>query len=254
MNAETMSANNPDWVGEDGWYKPHDYWLSLCGLYGLYAFSIERLGNLRGKRLLDCGCGKGHTSVMLAKRGAQVDAFDASGADLVIAARLAAANGVSVEHRAMVFEKLEYPDASFDLAFGACVLHHVDIPQAMRELSRVMKPGARAIFVENSARNPLLMLARRKLVGSMGIPRYGDDEEHPLRAEDFEAMRSHFNGQVTVHHPEFVFFRLIDFYILQRRVAPLSWLLRKLDALGQKIPVVREYGYFLIVQFDNAAA
>ena len=87
-----------------------------------------------------------------------------------------------VEHKEMVFEKLDYPDAGFDLAFGACVLHHVDIPQAMRELSRVMKPGARAVFVENSARNPLLMFARRRMVGSMGIPRYGDDDEHPLRS------------------------------------------------------------------------
>ncbi|MBU0602742.1 MAG: class I SAM-dependent methyltransferase [Gammaproteobacteria bacterium] len=252
MSASTLSSNNPDWVGEDGWYQPHDYWLSLCGLYGLYAFSLDKLGDVRGKRLLDCGCGKGHTSVMLAKRGARVEAFDASGPDLAIAGRLAASNGVTVEHKEMVFEKLDYPDARFDLAFGACVLHHVDIPQAMRELSRVMKPGARAVFVENSARNPLLMFARRKMVGSMGIPRYGDDDEHPLRQGDFDAMTRNFDGKVTIHHPEFVFFRLIDFYILRRRAAPLSWLLRKLDALCQKIPVVREYGYFLIVQFDRA--
>lgn len=252
MNAQTMSQNNPDWVGEDGWYKPHDYWLSLCGLYDLYDFSLRTMGEVRGKDLLDCGCGKGHTSVMLAKRGARVQAFDASGPDLDIARRLAAANAVTIEHMEMVFEDLKYPDASFDLAFGACVLHHVDIPKAMDELSRVLKPGARAVFVENSARNPLLMFARRNVVGNMGVPRYGDDDEHPLRDSDFDAMRRQFKGKVTIHHPEFVFFRLLDFYVLQRRVAPLSWLLRKMDALCQKIPVVREYGYFLIVQFDRA--
>lgn len=249
--APARSRDDPDWVGNDGWYQPHDYWLSLCGLYGQYQHALSLLGELRGKRLLDCGCGKGHTSVMLAKRGARVSAFDISEPDLLIAARLAHANGVDIDRGTMVFEHLTYADASFDLAFGACVLHHVDIARAVAELQRVLKPGGRAVFVENSARNPLLMWARRRIVGRLGIPRYGDDHEHPLRAADFEMMRMHFDGSVKVHYPEFVFFRLIDFYLLQRRSRALSWLLRSADRLGQKLPWVREFGYFLVVQFDR---
>jgi len=248
------SPSDPDWVGTDGFYQPHDYWLTLCGLYGQYNHALGLLGDMRGKHLLDCGCGKGHTSVMLAKHGAKVDAFDISEPDLAIAARLAMANGVDVKISTLVFEELSYPDASFDLAFGACVLHHVDIPRAMQELQRVMKPGGRAVFVENSARNPILMWARKKIVGRMGIPRYGDDHEHPLRLSDFEKMREHFDGTVQVHHPEFVFFRLVDFYVLRRRVPPLSWLLNAADKLCQKLPWVREFGYFLVVQFDRRAA
>lgn len=254
MTAKALSRNDPDWVGEDGWYQPHDYWLTLCGLYPLYGFGLAALGDLGGKRVLDCGCGKGHTSVMLAKHGAVVSAFDASGPDLAIASRLAKANGVSVDIKTMFFEHLDYPDASFDNAFGACVLHHVDIPQAMTELCRILKPGGRAVFIENSARNPLLMLARRRLVGRLGIPRYGDDHEHPLRLSDFEAMRAHFGGKVTVHYPEFVFFRLLDFYVLQRRVPLLSGLLRGADWIGQRIPWVNKFGYFLVVQFDRNPA
>lgn len=248
------SAADPGWVGPEGWYQPHDYWLTLCGLYEHYAFALGLLGDVRGKALLDCGCGKGHTSVMLAKRGAEVHAFDISEPDLDIARGLARTNGVEVEWRTLVFEGLDYADQSFDRGFGACVLHHVDIPRAMAELQRVLKPGARAVFVENSARNPLLMWARTRLVGRMGIPRYGDDHEHPLRASDFEQMRKHFDGTVTVHHPEFVFFRLLDFYVLQRRVAPLTWLLRAADKLCGRLPWVRTFGYFLVVQFDRRAA
>lgn len=246
------SQADPDWVGADGWYQPHDYWLSLCGLYGQYSHALQLLDGMQGKPLLDCGCGKGHTSVMLAKRGAQVSAFDISEPDLAIAARLARSNAVKVELRTLVFEQLSYPDASFDFAFGACVLHHVDIPRAMQELQRVLKPGARAVFVENSARNPLLMWARKRIVGRLGIPRYGDDHEHPLRRTDIETMRRHFDGTVVVHHPEFVFFRLVDFYLLRRRVPPLSWLLRAADGVCQRLPWVREFGYFLVVQFDRS--
>ena len=254
MDAKALSRDDPDWVGEDGWYQPHDYWLSLCGLYPLYAFGLDLFGDLEGKRILDCGCGKGHTSVMLAKRGASVSAFDASAPDLAIARRLAEANGVVVDIRNLMFEQLDYADSQFDFAFGACVLHHVDIPRAMRELRRVLKPGGRAVFVENSARNPLLMAARGSLVGRMGIPRYGDDHEHPLRSRDFEAMRTGFGGQVTVHYPEFVFFRLLDFYVLRRRVPPLSWLLRGADAWCQRVPRLRTQGYFLVVQLDREPA
>lgn len=248
------SPADPDWVGNDGWYQPHDYWLTLCGLYGQYDHAVGLLNGMQGKRLLDCGCGKGHTSVMLAKRGATVDAFDISEPDLAIAARLARANGVEVKLSTLVFEELSYPDATFDLAFGACVLHHVDIPRAMTELQRVLKPGGRAVFVENSARNPLLMWARNFVVGRMGIPRYGDDHEHPLRESDFEKMRRHFDGEVQIHHPEFVFFRLVDFYLLRRRVPSLSWLLRAADGLCQRLPWVRGFGYFLVVQFDRKPA
>lgn len=246
------TSADPDWVGQDGWYQPHDYWLTLCGLYGQYQHATRLLGNMQGKQLLDCGCGKGHTSVMLAKHGAVVSAFDISEPDLAIAQRLAGANGVEVKLRTLVFEQLDYPDASFDLAFGACVLHHVNIPRAMQELQRVLKPGARAVFVENSARNPLLMLARKRLVGRMGIPRYGDDHEHPLRLTDIETMRQNFDGTVQVHHPDFVFFRLVDFYVLRRRVPVLTWLLRAADKVCQQIPWVREFGYFMVVQFDRS--
>ena len=152
----------------------------------------------------------------------------------------------------LFFEELDYPDASFDRAFGACVLHHVDIPRAVKELGRVLAPGGSAVFVENSARNPLLMLARRRLVGRLGIPRYGDDHEHPLRRSDFDAMRAAFDGSVTVHYPDFVAFRLLDFYVLRRRVPLLSRLLRGADRLCQRIPWVREFSYFLVVQFDRA--
>lgn len=246
-----VERGHPDWVGPDGYFHPLDYWLRLCGLYALYAYAVRLLGELRGRVVLDAGCGKGHTSVMLARRGATVEAFDVSGPELSIAQRLAAANGADVRHRALIFEEMDYPDATFDLAFGACVLHHVQIPTAMAQLSRVLKPGGKAAFVENSARNPLLMMARRYLVGRMGIPRYGDDHEHPLRAADFDTMRRHFAGTVTVHYPEFVFFRLVDFYVLGERSRWMSKLLRGLDAGLGKLPWIREFGYFLVVELER---
>ena len=65
-------------------------------------------------------------------------------------------------------------------------------------------------------------------------------------------MRASFGGTVQVRYPEFVFFRLVDFYVLGARFKRLSWLLRATDGVCQQIPWVREYGYFLLVQFDRS--
>lgn len=239
-------------VGEDGWYEPYDFWLSLCGIYDLYSYSLSLLGDLQGKSVLECGCGQGHTSVMLAKRGARVTTFDTSTEDLETAYRLADANGVEITHLCQPFEKLELPDESFDLVFGAFIIHHVDVAGAARELCRVMRSGARAVFIENSNRNFLLMGARRLLCGNFGIAKYGDDEEeHPLTCDDIAELREHFGGTCNIHYPDFLFFRLADMYVFRKRWSTISSLLRATDKGFGRIPMMRRYSYFQILQLDK---
>jgi len=96
-------------------------------------------------------------------------------------------------------------------------------------------------------------MARKWLVGSFGIPKYGDDEEeHPLTVQDVKTLRDSFPGSMTVHHPDFLFFRLIDFYILQKRVPFLTWLLRLMDNGCVKIPLINRYGYFQVIEFNKS--
>jgi ubiquinone/menaquinone biosynthesis C-methylase UbiE len=239
-------------VGLDGSYKPYNFWLSLNGLYDLYAFSLHLLGDLKQKKVLDCGCGRGHTAVMLAKHGAEVTAFDLSEGDIAIAKILAEKNQVNIKLSIQRIEAMNYDDSNFDGAFGSCILHHVDIPQTCKEINRVLRPDATAVFIENSARNVLLMLARKWLVGSFGIPKYGDDdEEHPLTSKDIDMLKEHFPGQVTVHHPDFLFFRLLDFYILQKRSSAMTKLLRGMDLFFGKFSCIRQYSYFQVIELKK---
>ena len=53
-------------------------------------------------------------------------------------------------------EELPFPDDSFDAVWGNAILHHLDLARAGRELFRVMKPGAVAVFCEPWGGNPLL--------------------------------------------------------------------------------------------------
>lgn len=239
-------------VGKDGWYEPYDFWLSLCGIYDLYDYALSLLGDLDGRSVLECGCGQGHTSVMLAKRGARVTTFDTSSQDLAMARQLAEANDVEIKHVCQPFEKLDFPDQTFDLVFGAFIIHHVDVAKAAGELFRVMRPGARAAFIENSNRNLLLMGARRLLCGNFGIAKYGDDEEeHPLTKKDIATLRANFGGPCTIHYPDFLFFRLADMYVFRKKSSLMSRLLSAADKTAGRIPALRRYSYFQILQLDK---
>ena len=254
MQVDEERATAEGFVREDGWYAPYDYWLTLWGLYDLYAYALALLGNVKDKVLLDCGCGPGHTSVMLAKRGATVTAFDTAAGQLDTARRLAKANGVDVVFLCQPFEELDFQDESFDVVFGTFVLHHVDLLKASRQLVRVLKPGGKAVFIENSALNPLLMAARSKVCGKFGVPQYSDDHEHPLTRRDIATLQSAFPGACTIHFPSFLFFRLLDFYVFKKRWAWMTALLQRCDQAAGSIPFVRRYGYLQIVELRKGTS
>lgn len=238
-------------VGDDGSYAPYEYWMSIWGLRELYAYALGLLGDLEGRDVLDCGCGRGHVSVMLAKQGARVTAFDTSEGELAIAEGLARANGVQVKFLCEAFEELSFQDESFDLLFGTFVLHHVDLARACQQIKRVLKPGGRAVFVENSALNPFLMAARTHICGRFGVARYGDDHEHPLTRKDIAVMKAEFPDTCQVHFRSLLLFRLLDFYLFKRRSPLLSALLKWLDNMLEKIPVVRPYGYLQVISLGK---
>lgn len=238
-------------LDDHGWYQPYDYWFSLWGLYDLYTFAFALLGDLRGRDVLDCGCGPGLTSVMLAKRGARVTAFDTSESDLLTGQAFARDNHASVEFMCRPFEELDLPNESFDRLFGTFILHHVDLPKASQQILRLLRPGGRAVFIENSARNPLLMAARAFVCGRFGIPKFSDGHEHPLTKKDLLTLQQHFTDGCRIHFPDFLCFRLIDFYILQKRWPILTAALQQLDRSMARVPLVRQYGYLQIIQLDK---
>lgn len=251
MPAGKTIASSEGFVREDGWYAPYDYWLTLWGLYDLYAYALALLGDLKDRAVLDCGCGPGHTSVMLAKRGAKVTAFDTSTEQLGTARKLAEANSVAVTFVCRPFEELEFADESFDLVFGAFVLHHVDLARASRQLKRILRPGGQAVFIENSALNPILMAARNKVCGRFGVPQYSDNHEHPLTQRDISILQNTFPGDCRIHFPSLLFFRLLDFYVFKRQWAWMTSLLKGCDRLAGHVPVIRRYGYLQVIELGK---
>ena len=209
-------------------------------------FGLERIGDVSGKTILDCGCGSGFSTVYLAKKGARVTAFDLSEEAVKVTQKRASLNGVSgqVSVFCSSLHHLPYPDRFFDGLFGSFILHHVDLPLAVKEIQRVLKKGGRAVFVENSSRNDLLMFARRHLVGRFWIPKKGSADEYPLTPDEIAFLRSRFT--VTISYADFVFFRMVDYLLPYRLFQRLGFLMDR--AAYRLFPWMRPFSYYLVCE------
>jgi SAM-dependent methyltransferase len=126
-------------------------------------YAYHQLGDVRGKTILDFGCGSGANTVLLANRGARVIAFDISESLLRLAARRLDVNGVAggAAFLAASAHDLPLPQSSVDVVFGIAILHHLDLALVSREVHRVLRPGGRAIFQEPVRNSAVLRFARR---------------------------------------------------------------------------------------------
>lgn len=113
-----------------------------------YAYHL--LGDVRGKTVLDYGCGSGDNTVLAASHGARVIGVDISPELIELAEkRLEAHNlGDAAEFRVGSAHDLPLEDESVDVVFGMAILHHLDLKLASKEVFRVLKKGGRAIFLE----------------------------------------------------------------------------------------------------------
>lgn len=207
-----------------------------------------------GQRLLDCGAGEGVTSVYLAQKGATVFAFDISEKSLAKLSRYPEWKVNSVSAVASSFEHLPFPDCSLDLAFGAYILHHVNVAEAARELYRVLHPGGKAVFVETWRGNFLLDWARQHLAGRYGIARYGTTTECPLSRSEVELLESLFT--VDLYFPQCVLFSkaCANVFRWQRKWRPITSILCWLDDQLSRWAFFRKRGYYVILRLRKGSA
>lgn len=116
------------------------------------ALGIERL---RGKRILEVGCGAGVNLISL-QRCADVVGIDVEPLYLQFAKIVARLESVPLPRllcgRA---ERLPFKDASFDVALFHGSLPYMRIEHALREAARVLRPGGRAIAIVSDLRQTL---------------------------------------------------------------------------------------------------
>jgi ubiquinone/menaquinone biosynthesis C-methylase UbiE len=103
-----------------------------------------------GERVLDAGCGTGHTALAFAPHVHEVVALDLTEAMLAQGRKLAKQRDIAnVTFKRGDVEHMPFEDASFDLVTSRYSAHHYPHPlAAVREFARVLKPGGVALLVD----------------------------------------------------------------------------------------------------------
>ncbi|MCX6357440.1 MAG: class I SAM-dependent methyltransferase [Candidatus Aureabacteria bacterium] len=173
---------------------------SQCAFENLYA--AEVMGRLKGRRVLDLGCGWGEDAVWFAEQGAYTVGVDVSPKMLFLARGLASRKrvGESVLFLRAAAESLPFGSESFDVVFGRGTLHHVDLSGTLSEIYRILKPGGITVFSEPLADNPILGVYR-KFNRSIRTPM-----EKPIRYRDLARIGAAFD---SFDHMEFKLFTMV---------------------------------------------
>ena len=103
---------------------------------------------VKGKKVLEVGCGQAVASCIFALRGARVVAVDLTSAAAVMARTKFKLLGIPQAAYQADAERLPFGDAVFDIVYSNGVLHHTpDTQKAVDEVYRVLKPGGHAVVL-----------------------------------------------------------------------------------------------------------
>jgi len=157
------AAATPDRVEPDVYTD--EYYLSNCHGYedflasggqqvgARFVKALSLAGDLRGKRVLDVGCGRGEIVLQSAMRGAEAWGIDYAPAAIEIATRALASTDAEIAARlhlaCMDVKALDLDDATFDVVFMMDVVEHLypdELSRALDELRRVLRPGGRLVM------------------------------------------------------------------------------------------------------------
>lgn len=110
-------------------------------------------------KVLDMGCGAGHASFAVAPHAKEVVAYDIAPPMLATVDGAAKDRGLTnIRTQQGAAETLPFDDRSFDWVISRMSAHHWhDVPQALAEVRRVLKPGGKVLFIDIAgADHPLL--------------------------------------------------------------------------------------------------
>jgi 2-polyprenyl-6-hydroxyphenyl methylase/3-demethylubiquinone-9 3-methyltransferase len=137
------------------WWDPGSEFKPLHDINPLRLDYIDGHIGLRGKAVLDVGCGGGILAESMAQRGAQVTGIDLADAPLKVAQLHLLESGGKVEYRNVATEDLarELPH-HFDVVTCMELLEHVPDPAStVRACAALAKPGGH-VFFSTINRNP----------------------------------------------------------------------------------------------------
>jgi len=158
--------------------------------YGLeYAFHL--LGDIRGKTVLDLGCGTGENIVPLVERGARVLGIDISPDLIALAQQRLRDTGLEATLRVGSAYDTGLESGRVDIIFCIALVHHLDIKRVRDEMLRVLPRGGVVILKEPIRFSKTYAFLRGLLPAQENLSRF----EHPMTREEIAAVTEGFEVQ-----------------------------------------------------------
>lgn len=202
--------------------------------------------NVKGKTVLDYCCGNGEIGIEMAKRGAaEVHGIDISSVAINNANAIAQKENVEkrCSYEVMDAENMTYADNTFDIIHEYGALHHVNLPVALKETARVLKPDGRLICTEALRHNPFIHMYRKR---TMHL-RTEWEVEHILGLPEIMTGKEYFE-KVNVRFFHMAALAAVPF----RKKAFFSPLLRILEAMDNillTIPFLQRWGWVAVIEY-----
>jgi 2-polyprenyl-3-methyl-5-hydroxy-6-metoxy-1,4-benzoquinol methylase len=123
---------------------------------------------LKGKRVLEIGCGLGAHAQLLSEAECDLTCIDLTAKGVTNTRQRLNLRGLHADVRQMDAERMDFPDREFDFVWSWGVIHHsADTERIVRNVFRVLKPGGefRLMVYHRRSISGLYWLARGLFAG-----------------------------------------------------------------------------------------
>ena len=154
VNVDAAELNKFSELAHKWWDKTSEF-KPLHDINPLRLNYINSAVSLKGKTVLDVGCGGGILSESMAEKGAKVTGIDLGEKALKVAQLHSLESGIAVDYQLISVEELaeKFP-ASFDVVTCLEMLEHVPDPASVvAACAKLVKPSGR-VFFSTINRNP----------------------------------------------------------------------------------------------------
>ncbi len=137
------------------WWDPQSEFKPLHEINPLRLNYIDERAPLKGKKVIDIGCGGGILSESMAARGAQVTGIDMGEAPLSVARLHGLESGINVDYQQITAEQYaEQHPGEYDVVTCMEMLEHVPDPASIvQACATLVRPGGH-VFMSTINRNP----------------------------------------------------------------------------------------------------
>jgi len=203
-----------------------------------YAYSL--LGDVRGKTVLDLGCGSGENLIPLIERWARVVGIDISPDLITLAQERVSRAGLEATVQVASAYETGLADHSVDVIFCVSLIHHLEIERVRNEMQRILAKDGRIILKEPIRFSRTYARLRSLLPGHGDVSEY----EHPLTRAEFAAVTEPFSAEGTRY------FRLPFVPLLSPMIRPRH--LMKIDRWCiQRIPASSRYATCVVTRLSS---